>query len=116
MAPSHGESAPLTHRLQTVDEVVSQYHISEDTIRRSSTIRGPEGSIWVLRVDVEALALQLYGTRAFHDAHPDQMGKPCTICAIVKFTPKQKAVRIRTSPKFDRRLVVQKRKSKRRSN
>jgi hypothetical protein len=35
---------------------------------------------------VETFALQLYGTRAFHNAHKEQFDKPCSICAITSFT------------------------------
>lgn len=73
----------------TVDEVERQYHISAPTILSCPSIRGPgPNSPWVLRIDVEAMALQLYGTRAFHAAHVDQLGKPCSICAITRFTPR----------------------------
>ncbi|KAF1841189.1 uncharacterized protein K460DRAFT_371203 [Cucurbitaria berberidis CBS 394.84] len=73
----------------TVDEVERQYHISAAAIRASPHIRSKPGSVWVLRIDVESLALQLYGTRAFHSAHVEQMGKPCSICAITRFLPTQ---------------------------
>ncbi|KAF1930953.1 uncharacterized protein M421DRAFT_47022, partial [Didymella exigua CBS 183.55] len=70
----------------TVDEVERQYHISMPTMASSPSIRGPgPASPWVLRVDVEAMAFRLYGTRAFHAAHVDQLGKPCSICAITRF-------------------------------
>ncbi|KAF9696056.1 hypothetical protein EKO04_006236 [Ascochyta lentis] len=72
----------------TVDEVERQYHLSIPTVLNSPVIRGPgPNSAWVLRIDVEAMALRLYGTRAFHAAHADQLGKPCSICAITRFTP-----------------------------
>ncbi|KAF3053079.1 hypothetical protein E8E11_003178 [Didymella keratinophila] len=78
----------------TVDEVERQYHISIPTISSSPQIRGPgPGSPWVLRVDVEAMAFRLYGTRAFHAAHVDQFGKPCSICAITRFEPQFSAAR-----------------------
>lgn len=77
-----------TNTTQTVDEVERQYHISIPTITSLPHIRGPgPGSPWVLRVDVEAMAFRLYGTRAFHAAHVDQFGKPCSICAITRFEP-----------------------------
>ncbi|KAH9865820.1 hypothetical protein J1614_009407 [Plenodomus biglobosus] len=69
----------------TIEEVSSQYHISPSTISSSPLIRGIPG--WVLRIDVEALALQLYRTRAFHNAHKEQFGKPCSLCAITRFLP-----------------------------
>jgi hypothetical protein len=79
---------PWTNFFQTVDEVERQYHISIPTITSSPLIRGPgPGSPWVLRVDVEAMAFRLYGTRAFHAAHVDQFGKPCSICAFTRFEP-----------------------------
>ncbi|KAJ4323076.1 hypothetical protein N0V94_002100 [Neodidymelliopsis sp. IMI 364377] len=72
----------------TVDEVERQYHLSTPTVLSSPLIRGPgPNSPWVLRIDVEAMALRLYGTRAFHAAHLDQFGKPCSICAITRFEP-----------------------------
>lgn len=84
--PTPSFLTPLTS--QTADEVERQYHLSIPTVLNSPLIRGPgNGSYWVLRIDVEAMALRLYGTRAFHAAHPDQLGKPCTICAITRFTP-----------------------------
>ncbi|KAF1944536.1 hypothetical protein EJ02DRAFT_340767 [Clathrospora elynae] len=69
----------------TVDEVERQYHILPATILASPYIRGGHGSGWILRDDVEALALQLYRTRAFHSAHIEQQDKPCSICAITRF-------------------------------
>lgn len=77
--------ARAKHRAQTIDEVQRQYHFSPATIFASHNIRGNKAP-WVLRVDVEALALQLYRTREFHDAHPEQFDKPCLICAITTFT------------------------------
>ncbi|KAF2032580.1 hypothetical protein EK21DRAFT_60673 [Setomelanomma holmii] len=78
----------------SVDEVVKQYHISEATVRSSPALRSIPNAVWVLRIDVEALALQLYGTRAFHDVRGEQPGKPCTICAITRFIPDSR----RTTP------------------
>ena len=102
---------------QTVDEVERQYHIPTLTILNSPQIRGGRsGSPWVLRIDVEAMALDLYGTRAFHSAHLEQFGKPCSICAITRFTPPVSAAanrvskRItspRTNPKGVRRVTSQ---------
>ncbi|KAF2856273.1 hypothetical protein T440DRAFT_503909 [Plenodomus tracheiphilus IPT5] len=69
----------------TIEEISTQYHISPTTISSSPSIRGIPG--WVLRIDVEALALQLYRTRAFHNAHKEQFGKPCSLCAITRFLP-----------------------------
>ncbi|RMZ68890.1 hypothetical protein GMOD_00002778 [Pyrenophora seminiperda CCB06] len=70
----------------TIDEVSRQYHVSAETILASKHIRGNSSAIWVLRIDVEALALQLYRTRAFHEARKEQLGRPCSICAITRFT------------------------------
>ena len=106
---------------QTVDEVERQYHISAPTVMSSPLIRtaGPN-SPWVLRIDVEAMAFSLYNTRAFHAAHVDQFGKPCTICAITRFTPvfststrSERGLR-RGTTRPVRRVVSQKRKSIRR--
>lgn len=81
---------------------------------------GPN-SPWVLRIDVEAMALQLYGTRAFHAAHVDQLGKPCSICAITRFTPdfsastrSERGLK-RGTTRPVRRVASQKRKGVRRS-
>ncbi|KAF1831514.1 hypothetical protein BDW02DRAFT_571973 [Decorospora gaudefroyi] len=71
----------------TVDEVQAQYHLSPATVLASHHIRRGAGSRWLLRVDVEALAWQLYRTRAFHNAHKEQFGKPCSLCAITTFRP-----------------------------
>ncbi|OAL50294.1 hypothetical protein IQ07DRAFT_509850 [Pyrenochaeta sp. DS3sAY3a] len=82
----------------TVDEVHRQYHILPSTILSSPSIRGTPGSPWVLRIDVEALALSLYGTRAFHSARLEQFGKPCAICAITRFahtSAESKGARVR---------------------
>ncbi|KAH9870317.1 hypothetical protein IAQ61_005791 [Plenodomus lingam] len=72
-------------KTQTIEEVSSQYHISPAAISSSPYIRGIPG--WLLRIDVEALALQLYRTRAFHNAHKEQFGKPCSLCGITRFLP-----------------------------
>jgi hypothetical protein len=66
-----------------------------------------------LRIDVEALALQLYGTRAFHDAHEEQFGKPCSICAITKFTPSLRSTKHKSIQRLDRRPVNQRRRARR---
>ncbi|PZD28767.1 hypothetical protein A1F96_05655 [Pyrenophora tritici-repentis] len=73
----------------TIDEVSRQYHVSSDTILNSKHIRGNASALWVLRIDVEALALQLYRTRAFHEARKEQFGRPCSICAITRFNLRQ---------------------------
>ncbi|KAH7397115.1 hypothetical protein BKA66DRAFT_408330 [Pyrenochaeta sp. MPI-SDFR-AT-0127] len=99
----------------TIDEVECQYHISRTTVIASPYIRGDPGFFWVLRIDVEALALQLYGTRAFHTARLEQMGKPCSICAFTRFSPADSRV---TKPKSTqkplRRLASQRKKSSKR--
>jgi hypothetical protein len=91
--------------------VERQYHISPGAIVASPKIR--LAGTWVLRIDVEALALQLYGTRAFHSAHVEQFGKPCSICAITRFVPDQRFTKPRPGQKNERRLVSVKKKSKR---
>ncbi|USP74169.1 hypothetical protein yc1106_01443 [Curvularia clavata] len=83
----------------TIDEVQRQYHLSPATVFASPHIRGNK-SPWILRVDVEALALQLYRTREFHDAHPEQFDKPCLICAITTFTDKHDTEKRQTSHKI----------------
>ncbi|KAH7095812.1 hypothetical protein FB567DRAFT_40641 [Paraphoma chrysanthemicola] len=87
-----------------IREVEDQYHLSTATVRSSPVIRGNPNTVWVLRVDVEALAYQLYGTRAFHHAHPEQQGRPCTICAITKFAPEGRVTGPRNNQKQSRRL------------
>jgi hypothetical protein len=69
--------------------------------------------VWFLRTDIEALALQLYGTRAFHDAHEEQFGKPCSICAITKFSPSHRSTKLKSMQKLDRRLLSQRKKIRR---
>jgi hypothetical protein len=82
----------------------------------SQAIRGNRNSVWFLRVDVETLALSLYGTRAFHDAHREQHDRPCAICAITTFTPPTRVLKAKPTLKNLRRVVSQKRKSKRLSH
>ncbi|ORY07785.1 hypothetical protein BCR34DRAFT_489165, partial [Clohesyomyces aquaticus] len=60
-------------------EIEQQYHLSEFDLQRAP-IRGTPGYAWTLRVDVEALALDLYGTKEFHAPTPEEQGKPCVIC------------------------------------
>lgn len=86
-------------------------------------IRSPDpNSPWVLRIDVEAMAYRLYGTRAFHAAHVDQLGKPCSICAFTRFsltpeasTRSERGLK-RGTTRPVRRVVSQKRKGVRRSS
>ncbi|KAL6703268.1 hypothetical protein ACN47E_010056 [Coniothyrium glycines] len=96
-----------------IEEVRSQFHISPATVAASPHIRG--GPSWVLRTDVEALALQLYRTRAFHSAHIEQLGKPCSLCAITCFLPDNHIMKPRTTSKAAVRLIanIKKRSSKR---
>lgn len=98
---------------QEIVEIVKQYHISAQTVIESPVIRGRRGTVWYLRTDVEALAVQLYGTRAFHAAHAHQVGKPCTICAITRFKPGQ-GFKKRPVRDADRKTTaVQRRRSRR---
>ncbi|KAI4641697.1 hypothetical protein J4E93_007795 [Alternaria ventricosa] len=97
----------------TVDEVQMQYHISAATVLASRHIRGNPGSVWVLRVDVEALALQLYRTREFHNARKEQFGKPCSICAITRFRPEHHIGKPRPTQKTAVRLIAKKRSTRR---
>ncbi|EOA82306.1 uncharacterized protein SETTUDRAFT_157133 [Exserohilum turcica Et28A] len=84
----------------TIEEVQRQYHLSPTAIHTSHRIRGNPNSPWILRVDVEALALQLYRTRQFHDAHPEQFGKPCSMCAITRFTHRHDVKKSPPSQKY----------------
>ncbi|KAH6259400.1 hypothetical protein HBI40_090050 [Parastagonospora nodorum] len=97
----------------SLDENERQYHLSRATVLASPFIRGTQHSFWFLRVDVEAVALQLYGTRAFHEAHQEQFGRPCSICAITKFTPSQRGTRHKSTQKSERRIVNQRKKTRR---
>ncbi|KAJ4367270.1 hypothetical protein N0V83_006851 [Neocucurbitaria cava] len=83
----------------------------------SHLIRTKPGSVWVLRIDVESLALRLYGTRAFHNAHVQQMGKPCSICAITRFLPSQtRLTKSKSGQKTTRPLASLKKKVTKRSS
>ncbi|KAG9186625.1 hypothetical protein G6011_09733 [Alternaria panax] len=99
----------------TVDEVQMQYHISAATVLSSRNVRGNMDSVWILRVDVEELALQLYRTREFHSARKEQLGKPCNLCAITRFRPEHHIGKPRPTQKAAVRLIAKKR-STRRSN
>ncbi|KAL5113753.1 hypothetical protein ACEQ8H_008365 [Pleosporales sp. CAS-2024a] len=97
----------------SLDEIEHQYHIPPALIRASPYVRMPmvlpdQETVWALRTDVEAMALQLYGTRAFHEAHPEQLGKPCSICAITRFTRNQQGTKHKASD--DRHRPVTKKK------
>lgn len=100
---------------QSLDEIVGQYHISAETVRTCRSIRRIPNSPWFLRIDVEALALQLYGTRAFHSAHQEQFGKPCAICAITRFNTVQRSIKHKSGQKTDRKVAVQRMKLRRSS-
>jgi hypothetical protein len=78
--PSHYISRKRSEALncQTPQEVEKLYHLSEFDIQ-SNNIRGTEYG-WALRVDIEALALRLYGTREFHSVTPKDEGAVCAIC------------------------------------
>jgi hypothetical protein len=93
--------------------VQQQYHISSATVLASPNIRGNRGSHWVLRVDVEVLAWQLYRTRAFHNAHKEQFGKPCSICAITRFLPEYHGVKLRPNQKTSVRQIARLRSTRR---
>ncbi|KAL5389962.1 hypothetical protein DPSP01_002021 [Paraphaeosphaeria sporulosa] len=67
---------------QTLDlyEVQHQYHIIDPGILAKYGVRGSSPRYeWILRIDVEALALQLYGTRAFHDTLSQGLEAHCSI-------------------------------------
>jgi hypothetical protein len=63
-----------------------------------------------LRVDVETFALQLYGTRAFHNAHKEQFDKPCSICAITSFAVNYGGTKHKPGEVIDLRLSTTQRK------
>jgi hypothetical protein len=69
-------STGMTLTCQTLREVEEQFHISRPELT-AHRVRG-RGD-WVLRIDIELLALQLYGTRVFHNVQ----GGPnlCPICS-----------------------------------
>ena len=90
-----------------------QYHISTATVLSSRDIRGNHGSVWVLRVDVEELALQLYRTREFHNARKEQFGKPCSLCAITRFRPEHHIGKPRPAQKAAVRFIAKKLSTKR---
>jgi hypothetical protein len=98
---------------QTLEEVDRQYHISPATILASPRVS--VAGDWVLRIDVESLALRLYGTRAFHNAHIEQFGKPCSICAITRFISEHQGAKPRFGQKNERRPGSSKKKAKRSS-
>lgn len=61
-------------------EVQHQYHILDTSILAAHSVRSVSPRYeWILRTDVEALALQLYGTRAFHDTQSQGLDVPCSI-------------------------------------
>ena len=68
-----------------LEEVQHQYHITDPGLLAAHGVRGSSPRYdWILRIDVEALALKLYRTRAFHDTRSEGFGKPCSIpnCAF----------------------------------
>lgn len=96
-----------------ISEVQSQYHISSSTVTNSPHIRG--GPLWMLRTDVEALALQLYRSRAFHSARVEQLGKPCSLCAITRFYQNCSGKPKSTSKAIVRLIASPKKRSSKRS-
>jgi len=74
-------------------EIQEQYHIEAQTlIDRNVRCSGPRLE-WILRMDVEALAVELYGTRAFHSINPYVTKRQCRICNGL-----QAATRVNSSP------------------
>lgn len=64
----------------SLDEVQRQYHIRDVKILTTHNVRATSLRYeWILRIDVEALALELYGTRAFHDTRSQGFDVPCSI-------------------------------------
>lgn len=58
-----------------VNEVEEQYHISRSELL-AHNVHGAK--VWVLRADVENLALEFYGTKTFHDHRGER--QQCAIC------------------------------------
>ncbi|KAF2691057.1 hypothetical protein K458DRAFT_438768 [Lentithecium fluviatile CBS 122367] len=58
----------------TLQEIERLYHIQDSSVLSANMIRGFPNYEWVLRVDVEALALKLYKTRTFHSILPYEIG------------------------------------------
>ncbi|KAF1970299.1 hypothetical protein BU23DRAFT_556963 [Bimuria novae-zelandiae CBS 107.79] len=63
----------------TLHEVMHQYHMDAETLAAHGVRASNAGFDWILRVYVEALALKLYGTRAFHDTRSEGLDRPCSI-------------------------------------
>ncbi|KAF2448029.1 hypothetical protein P171DRAFT_429613 [Karstenula rhodostoma CBS 690.94] len=64
----------------SLHEVQHQYHIIDPAILTKYGVRGTGPRYeWILRIDVEALALRLYGTRAFHDTLSLGLDVDCSI-------------------------------------
>ncbi|KAL5440788.1 hypothetical protein PMIN06_009560 [Paraphaeosphaeria minitans] len=64
----------------SLHEVQHQYHIIDPAVLTRSGVRSTSLRYeWILRVDVEALALRLYGTRAFHDTLSQGLEVHCSI-------------------------------------
>lgn len=60
-------------------EVQHQYHIIDPAVLTRNGVSGTPNHEWILRIDVEALALRLYGTRAFHDTLSQGLEVDCSI-------------------------------------
>ncbi|KAF2637087.1 hypothetical protein P280DRAFT_472606 [Massarina eburnea CBS 473.64] len=63
-----------------LEEVHKIYHLYDPSVLRANNVRGSAQYEWILRIDVEALALKVYGTRAFHHARRHEEARPCDIC------------------------------------
>ncbi|KAF1956236.1 hypothetical protein CC80DRAFT_516468 [Byssothecium circinans] len=65
----------------TFEELQQIYHLDDPSLLSVNKIRGSPNYEWILRIDVEALALKLYGTRSFHHSRlPGEKARPCDIC------------------------------------
>lgn len=64
--------------LQTLGEVEKHFHISRVDL---AAYQIHLISTWVLKVDIEGLAIELYGTKAFHEIQAQRPHtQPCPIC------------------------------------
>ncbi|KAF2661444.1 hypothetical protein K491DRAFT_570663, partial [Lophiostoma macrostomum CBS 122681] len=61
----------------SIREVEERFHLSRFDLT-NQRIRG--SSTWVLKVDIDALALRLYGSKAFHDKSYSAVVQPCRKC------------------------------------
>ncbi|KAF2018567.1 hypothetical protein BU24DRAFT_99721 [Aaosphaeria arxii CBS 175.79] len=66
-------------QVYTLGEVEAQFHLSWMDLMKAGVRATPRFFTWLLRCDVEALALRLYGTRAFHNTS-GSMNEVCSIC------------------------------------